>query len=191
MAPAPLELPSGNSTSRAPAVRRWVTGTFPGRALAFGAIVKLAAFLLEAIAGTPGRFAALDTVGDIGLVTGAAIMAYRLFVDLKRRLLWRVRRKLTVSYIFIGFVPVLLIITFFLLGGVLLLYNLLPYIVQSRVDDLVRETTLLAEMAAVDAARSRTPATGSGRRRRPFASRSGNSSRTGRTRRRWKRGSTG
>ena len=50
-------------------------------------------------------------------VCGAAVLAYRLFVVTKRRLLWRVRRRLTLSYIFIGFVPALLIITFFLLCG--------------------------------------------------------------------------
>ena len=37
--------------------------------------------------------------------------------------LWRVRRKLTLSYIFIGFVPVLLIVVFFLLCGLLLFFN--------------------------------------------------------------------
>src|SRR5205807_1322181 len=34
----------------------------------------------------------------------------------RQRLLWRVRRKLIISYIFVGFVPVILIIAFFLLG---------------------------------------------------------------------------
>ena len=34
----------------------------------------------------------------------------------QRRLLWRVRRKLILSYIFIGVVPSLLILGFFLLG---------------------------------------------------------------------------
>ena len=38
---------------------------------------------------------------------------------MQRRLLWRVRRKLILSYIFIGVVPALLIVGFFLLGGVL------------------------------------------------------------------------
>ena len=38
---------------------------------------------------------------------------------MKRRLLWRVRRKLILSYIFIGVVPALLIVVFFLLGGLL------------------------------------------------------------------------
>ena len=36
---------------------------------------------------------------------GASVLVYRLFVIVKRRMLWRVRRKLTLSYIFIGVVP--------------------------------------------------------------------------------------
>ena len=42
----------------------------------------------------------------------------------KRRLLWRVRRKLIISYIFIGFIPAMLIVAFFLLGGAAALLEL-------------------------------------------------------------------
>jgi len=105
---------SGAPGTRVAAIRRWVTGTFTGRALALGAIVKLIAFAVVRLAGSSAGADALDTVGDIALVTGAAMLGLRLYVDAKRRLLWRVRRKLTLSYIFIGFVPVLLIIPFFL-----------------------------------------------------------------------------
>jgi hypothetical protein len=35
----------------------------------------------------------------------------------KRRLLWRVRRKLIISYIFMGLVPAALIIGFFVVGA--------------------------------------------------------------------------
>jgi len=48
--------------------------------------------------------------------------------------LWRVRRKLTLSYVFIGFVPVLLLASFFLLCGLLLFFNVSSYLVQSRVN---------------------------------------------------------
>jgi UPF0716 family protein affecting phage T7 exclusion len=50
----------------------------------------------------------------------------------KQRLLWRVRRKLTLSYIFVGFVPVLLIVVFFMLCGLLLFFNVSSYLVQTR-----------------------------------------------------------
>src|SRR5678809_1795465 len=68
--------------------------------------------------------------------------------------LWRVRRKLTLSYIFIGFVPVLLIAVFFLLCGLLLFFNVSSYLVQSRVEALVDETRFLGEASAIELART-------------------------------------
>jgi HAMP domain-containing protein len=68
--------------------------------------------------------------------------------------LWRVRRKLTLSYIFIGFVPVLLVVVFFLLCGLLLFFNVSSYLVQSRVEALVDETRFLAEASAIELART-------------------------------------
>jgi len=64
--------------------------------------------------------------------------------------LWRVRRKLTLSYVFIGFVPLLLVVIFFLLCGLLLFFNVSSYLVQSRVNALVDETRFLAEATAIE-----------------------------------------
>jgi sigma-B regulation protein RsbU (phosphoserine phosphatase) len=126
-----------------------VTGSFSGAVIALGALVKLVAFAATAIAGPSGFLVALDTVGDLGLVIGALAVGYRLFVNVKRRLLWRVRDKLTLSYLFIGFVPALLIITFFLLVGLLLLNNLSSYLINSRVREMQDQSRLLAQMAAL------------------------------------------
>ena len=151
-------LPPGPPESRAAIVRRWVTGSFSGGVVALGALVKLVAFVGTAIAGPSGVLAALDTVGDLGLVIGALAVGYRLFVSIKRRLLWRVRDKLTLSYIFIGFVPVLLIITFFLSIGLLLLNNLSSYLINGRVRDMQEQSRLLAQMAALSVDNASSPA---------------------------------
>ena len=52
----------------------------------------------------------LSSAATIGLVVSVGYFAWRLFVLVKLRLLWRVRRKLILSYIFIGVVPSLLIV---------------------------------------------------------------------------------
>ena len=67
-----------------------------------------------------------------------SFFVWRLFVLMKRRLLWRVRRKLILSYIFIGVVPSLLIIGFFLLGGVLVFMNVSAYLFKDGYDDMRR-----------------------------------------------------
>src|SRR5690348_5457802 len=98
------------------AIQQWVTGTLSGRTLAAGAALKIVAALLKLAFRSSAPIAFLDTLADIALVVGAVVLGYRVFVQLKRRLLWRVRSKLTLSYVFIGFVPALLIILFFVIG---------------------------------------------------------------------------
>ena len=72
----------------------------------------------------------------------------------KRRLLWRVRRKLILSYIFIGFVPALLIVAFFLLCGFLLFFNFSSYLVQSRLRALSEQARFLAQSTALEIQRA-------------------------------------
>ncbi len=55
----------------------------------------------------------LDVAASIALAVGLASIILGLLVRLQRRLLWRVRRKLILSYVFIGFVPALLLVAFF------------------------------------------------------------------------------
>src|SRR5687767_4822755 len=120
------------SAPRGVLIRRWITGTFSGRAIAAGVLVKAVAFALRLGFGAWPLFGVIDTVGDLALVAGALIVGYRLFIDAKYQVLWRVRRKLTLSYIFIGFVPALLIIVFFLVSGLLLFFNIGGYMTRSR-----------------------------------------------------------
>ena len=59
---------------------------------------------------------AASTAATIALAFSVLFFLTRLVFLVQRRLLWRVRRKLILSYIFIGVVPSLLILGFFLLG---------------------------------------------------------------------------
>jgi sigma-B regulation protein RsbU (phosphoserine phosphatase) len=127
-----------------------MTGTFSGRTLGVGAAIKLIAWLLRQATGHAGWVEAVDTVGDVGLVVGAAVLAYALFADLRRVVLWRVRRKLTLSYIFIGVIPALLILAFFVIAGVLLVNSISASIVRNRVIALQHEADALAQLAAAE-----------------------------------------
>ena len=73
---------------------------------------------------------------------------------MKRRLLWRVRRRLILSYIFIGVVPSLLIMIFFLLGGVLIFMNVSAYLFKDGYDAIVEDVKLATEAAASEMSRS-------------------------------------
>jgi serine phosphatase RsbU (regulator of sigma subunit) len=146
----PLLLPPVQQPSRARAFRGWLTGTFTGRAVLVGAAIKLVAFVITAAAGHSTGVDAFDSIGDISLVTAAVVLGYRAYLDAKRRLLWRVRRKLILSYIFIGVVPMLLVIAFFMLAGVLLFFNVSSFMLRTRFGSLVDETRFLAENTALE-----------------------------------------
>ena len=73
---------------------------------------------------------------------------------MNRRLLWRVRRKLILSYIFIGFIPAILLLAFFMLGGVLLFDSFSAYMVQSEFRALTARADAVAETAAAEIERA-------------------------------------
>ena len=64
------------------------------------------------------------------------------------------RRKLIVSYLFIGFVPVLLVIAFFLVSGTLLFLNVSAYVLRNRIATVVDQTQFLAQTAAIEVQRA-------------------------------------
>jgi sigma-B regulation protein RsbU (phosphoserine phosphatase) len=129
--------------------------TLPGRAIVVGLAIKLAVQLLRAAIGTtPAIVDVFDTVATIAVAAGGGYFVVRGMAFAKRRLLWRVRRKLIISYLFIGFLPAMLIIAFFLLGGVLLFSSFSSYLVQNRFRALTDRTASLAAAAAAEIQRA-------------------------------------
>jgi len=129
--------------------------TLPGRAIVIGLAIKLVIALIVQLAGAvPPFLRVVDTVAGLAIAAGATYFIFRLSVIAKRRLLWRVRRKLILSYIFIGFFPALLIVTFFLLTGYLLFYNFGSYLVQNRLRALSEQARFLAQSTALEIQRA-------------------------------------
>ena len=138
--------PSGE---RRQGVRHALLRTLPGRAIVLGLVARLVVYIVGVVLGSaPPVFGVIDTAASVALAIGAGYFVFRLLVTAKRRLLWRVRRKLILSYIFIGFIPALLIVAFFLLSGFLLFYNFSSYLVQSRLRALADESRFLAQSTA-------------------------------------------
>jgi len=153
----PPALLPGDTPSRWQARRTWLLKTFPGRALVLGAAIKAVTWPLGAATTLPGWLDAIDMVGSLALLFGLAYGLTRLTVWGKRRLLWRVRRKLILSYVFVGVVPALLVITFFLLAGLILAFNISSYLVQSRVRNLTDQARFLAQTVVLEVQRAGTP----------------------------------
>jgi phosphoserine phosphatase RsbU/P len=144
-----------SAAERRESVRHALFRTLPGRAIVIGLAVKIAVLVVGAALGSmPPFLAVVDTVAGLAIAVGAVYFLFRLVVLAKRRLLWRVRRKLILSYIFIGFVPALLIVGFFLLCGYLLFYNFSSYLVHSRLRALSDQARFIAQNTAVEIQRA-------------------------------------
>ena len=118
--------------------------TLPGRALVIGIAVKIAVFALSLATRPPSIVDVIDTIASVAIVLGAVYFLGQGIALANRRLLWKVRRKLIISYIFIGFIPSILIIAFFLLGGLFLFSNFSAYLVQNEIRAVEDRTTSIA-----------------------------------------------
>ena len=144
----------GEVPSRWRVWRSWLLRTFPGRALILGVVIKAVTWPLRFAITLPTTIDAIDMVGSLALLFALAYGLTRLAVWAKRRLLWRVRRKLILSYVFVGVVPALLVIVFFLLAGLILAFNVSSYLVQSRVKNLSDQARFLAQTVQLEAQRA-------------------------------------
>ena len=128
--------------------------TLPGRAIVVGLAVKIAVFAISLAVTPPTLLDVIDTVASVAIVLGAVYFLGRGVAVANRRLLWKVRRKLIISYIFIGFIPSILIIAFFLLGGLFLFSNFSSYLVQSQFRTLEDRAASAAAALALDIQRA-------------------------------------
>ena len=120
-------------------MRHVLPASWPLRALTVAVLARLALSLAGPALRSQTVAGLLDAAVNLVL---AATLSYFVFVLLRhllRRLLWRVRRKLILSYVFIGLIPVVLIVGFFVLAGTLTLLSVSSFLVKLSLDDLVSE----------------------------------------------------
>ena len=112
-APPSLPVPPDDSgrTARDLLLRSW-----PGRLFIVAVIFKILILVARIFGEVPAFLQVLSTAATVALAFSVLFFLTRLVFLVQRRLLWRVRRKLILSYIFIGVVPALLILGFFLLS---------------------------------------------------------------------------
>ena len=139
-------------------MRAWLTKTISGLALSLGVIVKLLALILRAAVGSTSLIEGLDTAGSVSLVVAAIGLSVVLFRKAKRVVLWQVRLKLILSYVFTGLVPALLIVLFFVVCGLLLFFNVGSYLMRSRLQALGDQASFLALSTTLELERARSEA---------------------------------
>ncbi len=129
---------------------RWLTHSAPGRAFVAGAILKALSWVIGTLFGGAGISSLLDFLGSAAFLASGIGLVALLAGSARPRLLWPVRRKLSLSYVFIGAVPAGLIITFFALCGLLVFFSVSAYLMESRVRTLVGEARVQADATAIE-----------------------------------------
>jgi sigma-B regulation protein RsbU (phosphoserine phosphatase) len=148
-------VPPPRSRSRPqPSPRELLVRTWPGRIFLAAAAIKIVAAVWRFEAPLPGSVRATSGLATLGLFAALAIFSWRLFMQVRRRLLWRVRRRLILSYIFIGVIPSVLILIFFLFAGTLVFMNVSAYLFKDGYDAILDAALLSAQAGASEIARN-------------------------------------
>lgn len=116
--------------------------SWSGRLLLAGAALKV--LLFPFVTSGDSLLAWLDVGASLAVAVGLGRMLLESAARLRRRLLWRVRRKLILSYVFIGFVPVLLVVAFFAVAGAISVLSASSEIVRRELDRVVADVRVAA-----------------------------------------------
>jgi sigma-B regulation protein RsbU (phosphoserine phosphatase) len=127
----------------------WLTGTRTGRAALGGLALKGVVQFLRPVVGSTTWLETLDILASVVLVVVAGVALWRWMSHVRRVLLWRVRRRLLLSYFLIGVVPAFLLVLFFTLAGMLLFFNVGSYLLRSQIAVLAERTRTEATTAAL------------------------------------------
>jgi sigma-B regulation protein RsbU (phosphoserine phosphatase) len=146
--------PSRPATRPQPTSRELLLHSWPGRLFLGSAAIKVVAAVWRLTAAMPAGLRAISAAATIGLAIALGMFGWGLFVRVKRRLLWRVRRKLILSYIFIGVIPALLILVFFLFAGYIVFLNVSGYLFKDGYNAIVENARTSAQAAATEIARN-------------------------------------
>lgn len=148
MLPAPAAAPEGGVGAR---LRAFFLRTWRGRIL----LAAFALWILET-AGVPLPGVVSQAKGAV-LALGFVWYGFRAVRAVLRRLLWRIRTKLLVSYLFIAVVPVVLLSIFFLVAGVLFTGLVASHLLSTEVDRQARDLDQSARTALSHAPIGGTP----------------------------------
>jgi sigma-B regulation protein RsbU (phosphoserine phosphatase) len=150
-APPSLPVPPDDSGRTA---RDLLLNSWPGRLFIVAVIFKILILIARIFGEVPAFLQVLSTAATVALAFSVLFFLTRLVFLVQRRLLWRVRRKLILSYIFIGVVPALLILGFFLLSTGFLAGTVAAYLFRDGYEDVTRQVQLMSEAAALEIGRS-------------------------------------
>jgi len=122
----------------------------PGRLLILSGVSLVLVWLLGQVTTVPPLIEAFRKVASFAVRVSVVWLAVVVLVRYRRQFLWRVRRKLILSYVFLGFVPVVLVVVFASVAGVIVHGVTAAYLFNDGLEDIEREVLQVATTAATD-----------------------------------------
>jgi sigma-B regulation protein RsbU (phosphoserine phosphatase) len=121
--------------------------TLPGRLLVLAGVSLVLVWLLSLVTTIPLFVEAFRKVASLAARIAVIWLAVVVVVRYRRTFLWRVRRKLILSYAFLGFVPVVLVLVFTSVAGFILHISMAAYLFHEGIDSLVEDVHQVAVSA--------------------------------------------
>jgi serine phosphatase RsbU (regulator of sigma subunit) len=128
--------------------------TLPGRLFLLSGASLLVLFIVRQFVALPDVLEVFRKVVSLAVIVAIVWLAVLAVIHNRRRLLWRVRRKLILSYVFLGFVPVVLVVAFALAASVVLYINVAAYVFSEGFGDLLDDVYQIAETSAGEIGRN-------------------------------------
>lgn len=156
---APLASDDASAPARPPGMkpppgRFGAVRTLPGRLFVLSGLLLLVLILVEHVVTLPLFLQIFRKVVSLGFIVATGWLGVLILARNWRLFLWRVRRKLILSYVFLGFVPVVLVVAFALAGGVIFYTNVAAYMFHEGFDDVVDNVQQIAETSAIEIGRN-------------------------------------
>jgi phosphoserine phosphatase RsbU/P len=157
------DVPSDSDDIIRPSTDRLTSGaptglfrTLPGRLALLSSGLFLVLYLLQSVVDLPDVVELFRRVLLVAAIAGFAWLAGLGIARNRRAFLWRVRRKLVLSYVFLGFVPLVLVLAFVMTGAMLLYMMVANYMFRESFRDLAADVEQFAETSAIEIGRSTT-----------------------------------
>ena len=141
------------TTDRALSARQLLLNSWAGRLFIGAAAFKVVLGIVRQFVALPPLVLLINGAATVCLAVSVGFFVWRLILLTKRRLLWRLRRRLILSYIFIGVVPALLIVAFGLLSAWMVTMNLSAYFFKDGFEDILDDAQLIAQAVSSEIGR--------------------------------------
>ena len=148
-----------NSGSSFTSDARSLVRTLPGRLFILSSAILFPIFITRQFVEIPPF---VDTFRKVVALAWFVSLVWLAVLGVSRRsgrFLWRVRQKLILSYVFLGFIPVLLVVSLTLVGGLVAYLNVAGYMFNEAFRDIANDVHQIAESTAAEIGRTPSEAT--------------------------------